>query len=176
LSLNLPGAQIPKRVKNAADAAMENFTICTARRIENRKDIDDEEVTVNLNNICDGKYRSFGSEFVLHSIWEELKMPQKLKELGFSPKERSLAEGMVAGRLIEPSSELATWGWLKNNSSIGDLTEASLENVGLSSVYKIGDKLLKHKTEIEEHLFSREQKLYPGRETLYLFDLTNNLR
>ncbi len=113
LSLNLPGNKIPKRVKDAADTAMENFTICTARRIENRKDIEDEEVTVNLNNVCDSKYRSFGPEFVAHSIWNELRMPQKLKELGFSPKQRSLAEGVVAGRLIKPASELATWGWLK---------------------------------------------------------------
>ena len=172
-TLNLPGTRIPIRVKNAANSAMENFTICTARRIENRKHIDDEEVTVNLNDVCDSKYRSFGPEFVAHSTWKELKLPQKLKELGFSPKERSLAEGIVAGRLINPASELATWEWLKNNSSIGDLTEVSFDNAGLTSVYKIGDKLLKYKAEIETHLFNREQKIHPGREMLYLFDLTN---
>jgi transposase len=173
LSLSIPGTKIPRKVKDAADTAMENFTICTARRIENRKDVENEEVTVNLDNVCDSKYRSFGPEFVAHSIWEELRMPQKLKELGFSSKERSLAEGIVAGRLIKPASELSTWSWLKNSSSIGDLTEASLENVGLTSVYKIGDKLLEHKSVLEEHLFNREQKLHPGREVLYLFDLTN---
>ena len=172
-TLNLPGTRISLRVKIAANSAMENFTIRTARRVENRKNIEDEEVTVNLNDVCDSKYRSFGAEFVAHSTWEELRMPQKLKELGFTPKERSLAEGIVAGRLINPASELATWGWLKNNSSIGDLTEVALENVGLTSVYKIGDKLLRYKEEIEEHLFDREQKIHPGRETLYLFDLTN---
>ena len=172
-SLNLPGTRVPNRVKNAANTAMENFTICTARRIENRKNVEDEEITVSLNNVSDSKYRSFGAEFVAHSSWKELRMPQKLKELGFTSKERSLAEGMVAGRLIHPASELATWGWLKNNSSIGDLTEVTLDNVSLTSVYKIGDKLLQYKEEIEEHLFEREQKIHPGRETLYLFDLTN---
>jgi len=53
LSLNLLGTRIPTRVKNAADAAMENFTICTARRVENRKNTEDEEVTVNLNDVCE---------------------------------------------------------------------------------------------------------------------------
>ena len=62
---------------------------------------------------------------------------------------------------------------VKNNSSIGELTEESLDNVGLSSVYKIGDKLLKYKQEIETHLLKREKKLHPCRATLYLFDLTN---
>jgi len=109
----------------------------------------------------------------VHNTWNELQMPQKLKSLDFSAKERSLAEGIVAGRLIEPASELSTWDWLKNNSSIGELTEESLDNIGLSSVYKIGDKLLRYKKEIETHLIEREKKLHPCRDTLYLFDLTN---
>ena len=172
-TLNLPGTQISTGVKNAANAAMGNFTIRNARRVENRKNIEGEEVTINLNDVCDSKYRSFGAEFVAHSIWEHLKMPQKLGELDFTAKERSLAAGIVTGRLIKPASELATWEWLRNNSCIGELTEVSLDNIGLTSVYKIGDKLLKYKDTIEAHLFDREQKLHPGRETLYLFDLTN---
>jgi len=172
-SLNIPKTKVPVKVTRAVDSAMDKFTICNARRIENRKNIDSEYVTVNLNNLSTSKHRSFGSEFVAHSIWNELKMPQKLKALEFSAKERSLAEGIVAGRLIEPASELATWEWLKNNSAIGELTEESLDNTALSSVYKIGDKLLKYKKEIETHLVEREKKLHPGRDLLYLFDLTN---
>jgi hypothetical protein len=110
-SLNLPGTKNPKRVKDAVDVAMENFTICTARRVENRRNTEDEEVTTNLSDVLSSKHRSFGAEFVAHSIWEELRMPEKLKALGFTPKERSLSEGIVAGRLISPTSELATWGW-----------------------------------------------------------------
>ncbi len=171
--LALPGTKIPLKVKNAADTAMERFTIRGSRRIENRKDADVDEVTVNLENLTNTKYRSFGPEFVAHSVWNELKMPQKLAELGFTPKDRSLAEAMVCGRLINPGSELATWEWINNSSAIGELTEESLDNVGLNPVYRIGDKLLGHKTQLEEHLFNIEAKLHPGREMLYLFDLTN---
>ena len=172
-TLKIPGTKISTAVKSTANTAMDNFTIHKARRIENRKNTEGEEVTINLNDVCDSKYRSFGAEFVAHSIWQELKLPQKLKELKFTPKQRSLAEGIVSGRLIKPASELATWEWLRNNSCIGELTEASLDNTGLTSVYNIGDKLLKHKDEIEKHLLNREKKLHPDRETLYLFDLTN---
>jgi len=172
-TLNIPKTKVPLKIRRAADSAMEKFTICNARRVENRKNSSSEDVTVNLNNISSSKHRSFGPEFIVHNIWNELQMPQTLKSLDFSAKERSLAEGIVAGRLIEPASELATWDWLKNNSSIGELTEESLDNIGLSSVYKIGDKLLKYKKEIETHLIEREKKLHPGRDTLYLFDLTN---
>ncbi len=161
------------KVRNAADTAMERFTIRSARRIENRKDADVNEVTVNLENLTNTKYRSFGPEFVAHSVWDELKLPQKLAEMGFTAKERSLSEAIVCGRLINHCSELATWEWINNSSSIGELTEESLDNVGLNPIYRIGDKLLGHKKELEEHLFNIEAKLHPGREMLYLFDLTN---
>ncbi len=172
-SLNLPGVKVPVKVKRAADTAMENFVIRDERRIENRKKISSEEITVNINDFSDTKYRSFGPEFTAHCIWNDLKLPQKLKEFGFNGRERSLAEAIVAGRLINPASELATWEWIRNFSSIGELTEIELDNAGLSSVYKIGDRLLEHKDELEDHLFKREAKLHPGRDTLYLFDLTN---
>ncbi len=119
------------------------------------------------------EHRDFGGEFVVHSFWEKLKMPDRLKELNFTSRERSLAESIVAGRLLKPGSELSTWSWLRNNSSICELTEHELENPGLSSVYKIGDRLLEHKKEIESHLLKVERKLYPEREVLYIFDLTN---
>lgn len=64
-------------------------------------------------------------------------MREKLTEFGFSSRERSLAEAIVLGRLIEAGSELGTWEWIKNASSIGEFTEEQLDNVGLSSVCKI---------------------------------------
>jgi len=135
-SLNIPGTKIPLQIRRAADLAMDNFTICSARRVENRKDTGEEDVTIKLSEISDSKYRSYGPEFVTHSTWNELNLPKKLKALGFTAKERSLAEGIVAGRLIEPASELATWEWLKNRTAIGELTEESLDNVKLTSVYR----------------------------------------
>ena len=122
-TLDIPGTKISPAVKTAANTAMDNFTIHKSRRIENRKNTEGEEVVINLNDVCDSKYRSFGAEFVAHSTWNDLKLPQKLKELNFTPKERSLAEALVSGRLIKPASELATWEWLRNNSCIGELTE-----------------------------------------------------
>lgn len=173
MQLSLTGIKLPVKVKNSADRAMEKFTIKSSKRVEKRKSPEPDEVTIKLEDTATAKHRSFGPEFVCHNIWNELDMPQKLTELGFSPRERSLAEGIVSGRLIRPGSELGTWQWLKNVSSIGELTEEELGNVGLSGVYKIGDKLLANKEEIERHLFKIQGKLHPNRETLYLFDLTN---
>jgi transposase len=100
-------------------------------------------------------------------------LSEKLGELGFSERERCLAEAVVIGRLISPGSEVATWDWIRNISSIGELTEGSLEKTGLNPVYCIGDKIVEHKEEIEDHLFKKEKEMYPCRSMLYLFALTN---
>ena len=112
-SLNIAKTKVPLKIRRAADSAMEKFTIYNARRVENRKNSSSEVVTLNLNNVSSFKHRSFGSEFIVHNTWNELQMSQTLKSLDFSAKERSFAEDIVAGRLIEPACELATWDWLK---------------------------------------------------------------
>ncbi len=43
----------------------------------------------------------------------------------------------------------------------------------ISRVYEIADELLRHKVALEQHLFGRERQLFPDRQSLYLFDLTN---
>ena len=173
MQLDLPGIKLPLKVKNAANRAMERFTIRSTRQLKKKESSDPNEVTVNLNDIATTKHRSYGGEFVCHSIWNELGMSKKLAGLGFNPRERSLAEALIIGRLMDSGSELSTWNWIKNISAIGEMTEEDLFNTGLNGVYAIGDKLYEVKEEIEKHLLAKESKLYSGRETLYLFDITN---
>ena len=66
-------------------------------------------IEINLNDVNSSKHRCFGCEYVCHSIWNKLGLPEKLKDLGFSERERSLAEAVVVGRLVNPGSELVTW-------------------------------------------------------------------
>ncbi len=173
LEFKFSQVSIPAEVVKSANRVMKNFSIRNSRKIENKPLNSKQYVTVDLSEAATSTNRSFGAEFVAHSTWNELKLPEKLKKLDFSPREASIAEAIVAGRLIEPGSELAAFEWINNYSSIGELTETELNNVSLSSLYRVGDKLLENKDELEKHLFDIEAKLHPGREMLYLFDLTN---
>lgn len=174
MSLELPGIKTSPKVSKQADKIMSSFKIRSSRKVVNKDEHSDAEIiAVNIDKTASTKHRSIGAELVTHHTWNSLQMDQKLKALGFDEQERSLSEAIVAGRLIEPSSELSTFNWLKYSSAIGELTEKNLEDISLSSLYRIGDKILEHKQEIETHLFNVENRLHPGRETLYLFDLTN---
>jgi transposase len=174
-ALELPGVKIKKRVQLTADQAMENFYLRTEqhRNKLERKTTEQETLEVKVEELTISHSRSFGPELVCHHTWNKLQLPKLLKTLGFDAMECSMAEAVITGRLIAPGSELSTWEWIRKQSAIGELTEASLDKLGLNRLSRIGDKLLSHKDVIEEHLLNREKKLHPDRDMLYLFDLTN---
>ena len=179
-SLNIPGTKQKKSVIIAASKAMDKYSLVkdekknkdkrkATKASRNNKDV----IEVLADDVSTGESRTIGSELVVHNIWEELQLSTLLKNLGFSDRQSSIAEALVAGRLINPGSELATYHWIRKQSSIGELTKENIENVGLNSLYKIGDELVKHQFKIESHLKVREDKLHPKRDSIYLFDLTN---
>jgi transposase len=117
--------------------------------------------------------RSLGPELAAHQAWELLEFNKLLGRCGFSPREQALAATVIWGRLIQPGSDLSTWQWLRERSSLSEFFEADISRVHKDQVYKIADQLLLHKDRLEEELYERQCALFPGRESLFLFDLTN---
>lgn len=163
-----------KAVCKTADEAMRHYHFVQNRKTRKRERWDNRQLeTVDLNTATTGYSRSLGPELVGHHVWRDLQFPRILEKCGLSPRERSLAEAVVLGRLIQPGSDLATWRWIRNQTALVEMTEVSIESVKKDAVYEIADQLLKHKIPIEKHLLKREKELFPDRDTLYLFDLTN---
>jgi len=117
--------------------------------------------------------RSLGPELAARQSWELLEFDNLLGRCGFSPREQALAATVVWGRLIQPGSDLSTWQWLRERSSLSEFFEADISRVHKDRVYEIADKLLLHKDRLEAKLHDRQNALFPGRESLFLFDLTN---
>ena len=184
MSLNIPGIRLKKSVATIANNAMSKYNILKHEKelkeeskisnkdISNKKD-NEEPITVLPKDISTGSHRTIGAELIIHETWKQLHMPKLLKSLNFSDRQASIVEALVAGRLISPGSERATYNWIRKRSAIAELTSENIENVGLNSLYKIGDELIKHKDLINNHLKETEDKLFPKREMIYLFDLTN---
>ena len=117
--------------------------------------------------------RTLGPELAAHQAWGLLEFDKLLGRCGFSPREQALAATVIWGRLIQPGSDLSTWQWLRERSSLSEFFEADISRVHKDQVYKIADKLLEHKDRLEEELYDRQCALFPGRGSLFLFDLTN---
>ncbi len=128
---------------------------------------------VDVTSLENTDSRTLGPELVAYQTWKLLDFDKLLDECGFSAKEQALAAAVIWGRLISPGSDLSTWRWLREESSLSEFFTADISRVHKDKIYEISDKLLQHKDFLEKNLYNRQCELFPGRETLFLFDLTN---
>jgi transposase len=128
---------------------------------------------VDINTLTNEHPRPVGAEYVVHETIKELELDKKLSTLGFNKPALDATIGVIAARLIAPSSERASHVWLQTMTGIEDLLETDFSNLSQDRVYKVSDMLLRNKTEIEEHLRSRECSMFHLEETILLYDLTN---
>jgi hypothetical protein len=97
--------------------------------------------------------------------------PDVLSSVGFTKEQQALAEAV--GRLVAPSSDLATWTWLRQRTALPELVMDRLSQVGKDAVYEIADLLLAHQFALETALHQRESLLFPQLAHVFLYDLTN---
>jgi hypothetical protein len=128
---------------------------------------------VDVNSTENEEPRSVGAEHVVLETIRELGLDEKLLEMGFSRPWRDVAISVVAGRLINPCSELETHWWLRYKSAIDELMGTDFSLLPQDRVYRVSDKLLKGRDELEDYLSCKEKTLFNLRETIILYDLTN---
>jgi transposase len=128
---------------------------------------------VDTDTVDSEHVRSVGAEHVVYETMKTLGLPDLLASLGFTKPALDAALGVIAARLIAPSSERATHEWLTHMTALGDLIGADFGDLAQDRVYKVADMLLTHKEKIEDHLRSREVSLFSLEEKIILYDLTN---
>ena len=172
--LEMTAAKNSEAVNRAADNAMAEFPPKVERHNSNIQEDDTPDYErIDLKSATTSTSRSVGPELLVDQAWRMLELPKILNELGFNRSERSLAEAVVAARMIKPGSDLSTWQWLRSMSAVGELTEEPLDSVGRNRVYAIADRLCSVREQIEEHLRDGLHNLFPDEKRLFLFDLTN---
>lgn len=128
---------------------------------------------VDIDSLQQTQPRSVGVEQLgLHAL-NQLGLIEKLAELGVNGAMRSAIIGSIVGRMAHPASELATWNWLCAHSALGELIDVDFTNLSLMRLYRASDVLMRHRAEIEAHLFGSVQTLFSLDETVTLYDLTN---
>lgn len=161
-------------LSKTADSAMQHFDFLQTKQGEKTVRHDQSElVNIDMNSVATAESRSLGPELVGHTMWERLGLDAILHSCGMTRSEQALAKAVVIARLIAPTSDLATWNWLRNQTALLELLPANLSEIGKDAVYEIADQLLIHKKPLEKALRSREMSLFPGETTLFLYDLTN---
>lgn len=138
---------------------------------ETRESPDYQKVDVDTMDHHD--VRSVGAEHVVYETMKALGLPGLFDALGFNRPALDAAIGVIAAKLINPSSERATHRWLQNTSAMDDLLGTDFATLSQDRVYKAADMLLKNKEALEDHLRSQESRLFDLDERIILYDLTN---
>lgn len=128
---------------------------------------------VDVDSLELGHPRSVGVEHVGVAALQELELPQILESAGLNGVQQAAAIGSIIGRMAEPGSELATYGWLTERSGLGEVLDVDYEAMPLMRLYRTSDLLVKHRQTIESALFSRVTDLFSLPATVTLYDLTN---
>jgi transposase len=129
--------------------------------------------SVLLDNAELVRPRRVGIENLAVHALKQLKLDEKLKELGFNRHELAASLGNIIARIAAPASERASYGWLQNRSGLGELIDYDFEAMGRDRLYQVSDLLWKHKQVLETHLYQREKTLFDFDESITLYDLTN---
>ena len=128
---------------------------------------------VDVDSLQLTRPRSIGVEAVGLAAMRWLGLDPILQELGFNGVQRATVAGSLIGRMAVPGSELSTWHWLRQRSGLGELLDVDFDSFPLMRLFRASDLLVKHRSAIEDALFTRIQNLFGIPVTVTLYDLTN---
>ncbi|MDP2172760.1 MAG: IS1634 family transposase [Candidatus Cloacimonadaceae bacterium] len=120
-----------------------------------------------------GFFRSVGAELLALHYWKALKFHRILLDCGFSKRQIELAQVAILGRLLSPGSECHTARWFNKQSSLQEFCAELKDGINKDSLYRIGDLILEHKSEIETSLRCNLKQFHSLVDRVYLYDLTN---
>ena len=129
--------------------------------------------TVDLHSLSCHESRSVGGEAVALNAFNQLQLPEILTDMGFDDSSLPKAALLIIGRLLYPASERATLVWGQEMSALSELLETDFQQISSNALYRISDRLLEQKAEIEARLSARERDLFGLGEKILLYDLTN---
>lgn len=144
-----------------------------ARKPQNKENLPTEFISIDINSIEKSEPRTVGAEHLLLQMAHQLKLPQKLHEIGLSKTDVAIALGSIVARATSPGSERATYHWLCKHSGFGELVDFDFNNSSLNKLYQISDTLFSHKALLENHLEKIEENFHGYKSTIALYDLTN---
>lgn len=136
---------------------------------QNQEDIIDGVI---LNKIEHTHTTSLGAELLGLKAWESLGMDKKLQELGLNPLQRKTAASKVISRLTNPGSENELLQFI-DHTSFPDLFGEEILKGKKDRFYRVSDKLMENKDEIEAHIREVTKKYFGLERTIFLYDLTN---
>jgi hypothetical protein len=128
---------------------------------------------IDLDSIKHKDVREIGGEWICYQTINQLNITEKLKSLGWDDESTQLAITQIISRAVYPFSEYRTTRWIKENSSVCEITGYPLEKITKDKLYKSALDLYKIKDSLEAYLSKKTNELFDLEDKIILYDLTN---
>lgn len=132
-----------------------------------------EYETVDLKTLNNEDVRELGAEWMSMQALQELGIDHFLRSRGREEENVRLAMTHIVSRAVYPASELKTTAYIRENSSICELTGYPVKKITKDKLYDISMKLYSQKDNLEKYLSKTTNELFDLQDKIILYDLTN---
>jgi transposase len=135
---------------------------------------------VRLDQVRLERPRRFGDCFLGLQLWKRLELDHFWESLLEGPENAAdipwsrIAALLAVNRLCAPGSELAIEERWYPSTALDDLLGIEGGKINDTRLYRCLDRLLPHKTKLEQHLTSRYGELFRAEFDVLLYDLTSS--
>ncbi len=144
---------------------------------EQPEEVNEEAVLVRLKGVRLERLRDFGDVYLGWCAWRMLELDTLLKRL--IPRGREdvpwpqIAAILTLARFCEPSSEHHIETVWYPRTALDGILDVPVDKVHTDRLYEGLDRLLPHKTKIEQHLRNTYQTLFDVKYEILLYDITS---
>jgi transposase len=142
---------------------------------------DDPNVArVRLDRVRVERTRRFGECFLAWELWRRLELDRFWEALLDRPEDEAdvpwsrVAALLAINRLCDPGSELAIEQRWFPATALDDLLSIDPAKINDTRLYRCLDRILPHKTKLEQHLKQRYGELFAAEFDVLLYDLTSS--
>ncbi len=138
---------------------------------------DPQVVRVLVNRVRLERTRQFGTCFLGWELWKRLELDGFFQQaMDDDPAEvpwSRVAAVLAINRLCAPGSELAIEERWYPSTALEDLLDLDEDKINDTRLYRCLDRMLPHKTKLEQHLKQRYGELFGAEFDVLLYDLTS---
>ncbi|MEA3313315.1 MAG: IS1634 family transposase, partial [Caldisericota bacterium] len=127
---------------------------------------------VDLETIEQVDSKEIGGEWLVKQVFDKLGIAPILDGCGLDGPQVDIAQMLLTGKLLHPSSELEAERWLKENSGARELYSTK-EDISRYRLYNAAVAMYQNKDFIEKELYNNLCNLFSGRSKIVIYDLTN---
>jgi transposase len=129
--------------------------------------------TVDLSTLKNEDVRELGAEWMSLQALQALGVDKYLRQRGWEEENVQLALTQIVSRAVYPASELKTADFIRENSSICELTGYPVKKITKDKLYCMSKKLYSEKDGLERYLSRKTNELFDLQDKIILYDLTN---